>query len=618
MLDTSLRQISEFESLTPGQQFDSALRQIALEQDIPADQLKSTLDIYAAKVKALGAAADSLDRVLVAQKERQFAQAIKIADQGLTTLEKQDAELEETEKNLRKVTADITQQRKKNLRKRHELLMAKARSLEAQYLFPQAAEAFHEAEMLVDPATLPDLWASARYLRIFNIRESGICATPEEGNLMLYESAELAKEFLKTFPEKQFPESWANAQSSLGAILGNLGKRLPGESGIASLKAAREAYHAALTVYTKEELPQVWATTQNNLGIILYYLGNRLPGESGTDSLKAAREAYQAALTVRTKERLPQNWATTQNNIGNVLQKLGIRLPGEPGTNSLKAAREAYQAALTVRTKEQLPQQWAATQNNLGNVLSDLGTRLPGEADNDLLKAAHDAYQAALIVYTKEQLPQHWALTQNNLGIVLLDLGIRLPGESGTDSLKAAREAYHAALTVHTKEQLPQDWAMTQLNLGSLEFALSQRAQRQLPHIKSAFNHWQSSLEIYTPEANGLQHQRITSHIYSQKASASYTAFLTRDSPLAEEWVRAGLTSKSSLLASNNLAHALLFQGKYEEALALYQKHWDNPEKVINNGTFRQACVADFKEMAEKNLTHSDLPKLKKALGLKE
>jgi hypothetical protein len=61
-----------------------------------------------------------------------------------------------------------------------------------------------------------------------------------------------------------------------------------------------------------------------------------------------------------------------------------------------------------------------------------------------------------------------------------------------------------------------------------------------------------------------------------------------------------------------NLAHALLFQGHYDEALAIYRQSWDKP---LNGKTFGEVTLEGFDAFDKAGLTHSDLSRMKQALG---
>jgi hypothetical protein len=66
------------------------------------------------------------------------------------------------------------------------------------------------------------------------------------------------------------------------------------------------------------------------------------------------------------------------------------------------------------------------------------------------------------------------------------------------------------------------------------------------------------------------------------------------------------------IFIQQNLAHALLFQGNYNDALAIYRQYWDKP---INGKTFGEATLEDSAAFDKAGLTHPDLSRMKQALG---
>ena len=66
------------------------------------------------------------------------------------------------------------------------------------------------------------------------------------------------------------------------------------------------------------------------------------------------------------------------------------------------------------------------------------------------------------------------------------------------------------------------------------------------------------------------------------------------------------------LIIQQNLAHALLFQGHYSEALAIYRQNWEKP---LNEKTLGQITLEDFATFDKAGLTHPDLSRMKQALG---
>jgi tetratricopeptide (TPR) repeat protein len=210
------------------------------------------------------------------------------------------------------------------------------------------------------------------------------------------------------------------------------------------------------------------------------------------------------------------------------------------------------------------------TQNNLGDALRDLGTRSGGEEGRKLLGEAVAAYRSALEVYTKAELPQGWATTQNNLGAALWDLGSQLEGE---ERLKRLRDAVELLRTVVSYQ--PDDQSRYQLasRLGGLAFQLV---------LDSQFAEAQTRCE---------EAQRLANEIGDgiQKSDHDNLIFI-----------------------KGNLAHALLFQGHYDEALAIYRQYWDKP---LNGKTFGEVTLEDFAAFDKAALTHPDLSRMKQALS---
>lgn len=63
--------------------------------------------------------------------------------------------------------------------------------------------------------------------------------------------------------------------------------------------------------------------------------------------------------------------------------------------------------------------------------------------------------------------------------------------------------------------------------------------------------------------------------------------------------------------AHGNLATALLFQGKRDEALRIYKAHWDDP---LNGESLGSSTYADFAALAKEGITHPDTAWIKKSL----
>ena len=210
------------------------------------------------------------------------------------------------------------------------------------------------------------------------------------------------------------------------------------------------------------------------------------------------------------------------------------------------------------------------TQNNLGNALSELGPRSGGEEGSKLLQDAVAAYRSALEVKTKTDLPQDWAMTQNNLSDALEALGNQSEGEEGLNRKREAVELLQSVLSYR-----PDDLSRYRLasSLGDLAFHLV---------LNSQFAEAQTRCEEAQTLANEIGDG-------------------------------VNKTDRADLIfIQGNLAHALLFQGHYDEAIAIYRQYWDKP---LNEKTFGQITLEDFATFDKAGLSHPDLSRIKRALG---
>jgi tetratricopeptide (TPR) repeat protein len=430
----------------------------------------------------------------------------------------------------------------------------------------------------------------------------------------------------KTFWDSRYGQKsrqdWARTQNNLGNTLQNLGTRSGAEEGRKLLEDAVAAYRSALEVYTKADLPQDWARTQNNLGLALRELGRRSSGGEEGLLLEDAVAAYRSALEVYTEADLPQDWARTQNNLGLALWELGRRSSGGEKGLLLEEAVAAYRSALEVYTKADLPQDWARTQNNLGLALWELGRRSSGgEEGRKLLEEAVAAYRSALEVYTKADLPQDWARTQNNLGLALWELGRRSSGgEEGRKLLEDAVAAYRSALEVYTKADLPQGWARTQNNLGLALRELGDQLKAE-EGLKRQRESVQTFREVMTYQPSDPSRLMLAQHL----GDFAFKLLLNRQFAEAQTQCEAAQrlvndigngiekTDRDDLiLIQGNLAHALLFQGHYGQALAIYRENWNKP---LNGKTFGETTLEDFAAFNKAGLNDPDLSRMKQALG---
>jgi tetratricopeptide (TPR) repeat protein len=513
---------------------------------------------------------------------------------------------------LEKVKARTAATREKN---RTELMpLLKSAQLQTQRNHPAEAE-----HLFREILALERDWGEARSAFAWFLIQRGEVIEPAQGNTELREAVQICQETLALNPREKSPQDWAMTQNALSVALRDLGTRSGGEEGRKLLGDAVAASRGAVGVYTKADLPQGWAMTQNNLGAALWDLGWRSSGEEGRKLLGEAVAAYRGALEVYTKADLPQGWAMTQNNLGNALRDLGWHSGGEERRKLFGEAVAAYRSALEVYTKAGRPSEWAMTQNNLGLALNDLGTLSGGEEDRKLFGDAVAAFRSALEVYTKAGRPQDWALTQTNLGIALRDLGTRIGGEEGRKLLGDAVAAYRGALEVYTKADLPEGWARTQNNLSLALWDLGSQleGEERLKRLREAVESLRNAVS-YQPDdqsryqlasrLGGLAFLLILNNQFAEAQTRCEEA-----QRLAND-IGDGIqkTDRDNLIfIRRNLAHALLFQGYHDEALAIYRENWEKP---LRGKTFGEITLEDFAAFDKAGLTHSDLSRMKQAL----
>jgi len=519
----------------------------------------------------------------------------------------QRAELIEAQKNRR-------DREENELRKLLQEELLAASLLEKQLRFKEAEDKYRK---VVGDA---GLWAEPRNAFAWFLIQRGITVEPAKGNVKLKEAAEICQGTLTLNQRGRSPQDWPITQNNLGVALYELGTRSGGEEGRRLLEGAVAAFRSALEVFTKADLPQSWATAQNNLGGALSELGRRSGGEEGRKLLEGAVAAFRSALEVFTKADLPQPWAQTQNNLGVALRELGTRSGGEEGRKLLEGAVTAFRSAFEVFTKADLPQYWAKTQNNLGGALSELGTRSGGEKGRKLLEGAVAAFRSALEVFTKADLPQPWAMTQYNLGLALYQLGTRSGEEEGRKLLEDAVVAFRSALDVFTKADLSQYWAKTQNDLSDALGTLGNQLEGE-EGLKRKLESVELLREV-------VSYQPGDQSRYWLASTLGDLAFkLVLNSQFAEAQTRCeeaqklaneigdgvGKTDRDDLIfIKQNLAHALFFQGHYDEALAIYRQNWDKP---LAGKTFGEITLEDFAAFDNAGLTHPDLSRMKRALG---
>src|SRR5262249_49003695 len=136
-------------------------------------------------------------------------------------------------------------------------------------------------------------------------------------------------------------------------------------------------------------------------------------------------------------------------------------------------------------------------------------------------------YRSALEVRTKADLPQDWAETQYNLGSALQELGSQLEGEEGLKTQRESVDLLQEVVSYHADDASRYQWASA---LGSLAFHLV--LERQFAEARRRCEEAQMLADEF---GDGVEKRDRDDLVFIQQ----------------------------------NLAHALLFQGHYDEALTI-------------------------------------------------
>ncbi|MGQ0612235.1 MAG: DUF4062 domain-containing protein, partial [Planctomycetaceae bacterium] len=237
--------------LSEAELFDRAVAQVAEREGIEAAELRGTIDLFVAAVRA-DPAADFYDRALADFAGRDFTRAAENAGKAAE------------EARGRRVAA----------------------------------------EKLAERATAEAKGARASERGALALQGQALVAAGRPG-----ESVEAFEAALALTPRVEGPELWAALQRELGLAANDWAAVAEGPEIGKRRERALAAYRAALEVYTREALPQDWAMTQNNLAVVLSAQARASEGSERARLLGEAVAAYRAALEVYTREALPQDWA---------------------------------------------------------------------------------------------------------------------------------------------------------------------------------------------------------------------------------------------------------------------------------------------------------------------
>ncbi|MBK9962732.1 MAG: tetratricopeptide repeat protein [Saprospiraceae bacterium] len=411
-------------------------------------------------------------------------------------------------------------------------------------------------------------------------------------------------------------------QRYVATSLNNLGVLLDDNNDISG---AKKVYEEALLIQRKlaDKNPDLYlsgvASTLNNLGNLL----------RDNNDMSGAKKAYEEALHIQRKltEKIPDIFlpdvAKTLNNLGKLLKD----------NNDMSGAKKAYEEALQIYRKfaDKNPDLYlpdaAWTLFNLGNLLS---------ASNDI-SGAKKTFEEALQIYMKlaEKNPKVYnlevAMTDINIGLICVQL-LKTTGDmslkkEGLDLMDDATQRldifqkthplvqqYRLEIKELTQLFIDFDESSFQFNqqlkpITSLEEKNKeekdphQKVLRQLEILRLYFE-----IEKSLPTNN----KEIKNLIASTYGDLAWYQLFDKQFNEAEKSSHSGLEKDISVeLIFTNLALALLYQGKWEDAKQVYVSMKD---KKYNERTYKDIFLEDLDTMEKEGITHSDVEKARALL----
>lgn len=404
-------------------------------------------------------------------------------------------------------------------------------------------------------------------------------------------------------------------------ILNNLGNLLHDQN---EMNTAKQAFEEALLIYRKvaEKNPGEHklsvAANLINLGNLLYDL-NEL--DSAKKAFDESLQIYRQFSETNQDECLP-HMVTVLDHLGNLLLI----------NNEIIDAKQAFDEALQIRRQlagkypdEYLPE-LSATLNNYGNWLMTI---------NDL-SGAKKAFLESLQIYQQlaENEPDPF-----NLGVCGADINLGLLDEQlliATRNMSLTKEGLELmqdaeerlAIFPDEHPQVQEYWPYIERltyffnNFNQDTFQLDQQLIDYDPSAE------QSKTEN-DPHQNVLQQEElirillesekaipdsemIKNVIASNYGTLAWYQLLDKQFTAAERSARAGLEKDpDEEWINTNLALALLYQGKWEEALPVYKRLKDKP---YDKGTYRDTFLEDLNLLEKEGITHPDVMKARELL----
>jgi len=446
---------------------------------------------------------------------------------------------------------------------------------------------------------------------------------------IFYEAIEMERKAIKSDPKTYEPEL-ASTLMNMGLTYKSLNEF---DSSAISFNESVEICKRLIKVNPEAYEPDM-----------VYALHNLGELYSDTKDFHRSKAAYLEALEI--EERLSkENHDMYDPEIAQTLNDLGILYTRH---GDIDSAEKIHLQSLTIRTSlykanpKTYGEELAQTHNNLANVYLDKKDYSRSEVE----------FNNALTLY-KGLASQYPEVYMPNVASVLSNLGLLY---SDMKEFQRAEEAMLQALDIRKglAKALPQvhslDLAKIELSLGTLyidlkkyddaeklllqsyticsqglqvypevftpgwEFCTNQLTRLLATRIENTANKldkvkWQQEIVTYTARVYNNNKPRIRARYANANGELCRLQLFARQFSEAVKSAKLALTIDNTLIwIKCELAHALLFDGKYEEAIKIYQEI--KPLKTKEGKSYADICSYSLNELEKEGITNKDVGKV--------
>jgi tetratricopeptide (TPR) repeat protein len=384
----------------------------------------------------------------------------------------------------------------------------------------------------------------------------------------------------------------ASIHAATGNILLDQGKK---EDALASFKKARDIRVALWRANDGFETRRNLALSFEKIGDVYKALGNYEEARTAYDNNLRARKGMISETPSKVPPELAYNIDEAKYDLSFAYRRIGnLELTlGNPwdAKEAFWLSRDIAEELVQRNPAVKYLQELSYAYNGLGN-----STRKQGQL-------ALPVFGAAIVGLISSSMGQGLFLPTSAL----------IPQKTKIMRFKEARDYYLKGLNAIDKaakrepenDGLQDDLAFSYGKLGSTDIDLG-----KIPEAVDAYGR---AVEISRSLAKKKDSDESRHALAGDLGSLAYAEIFNSQFQEAIANAKEALTiDPTQVWIQTNLAHGYLFDGRYEEAKAIYLKFKD--VKVPGEQTFAESVLDDFRRFREQGVTHPDMEKIERLL----